>query len=131
MHAMFTYLAMDLHDRRREELNRLVELEALEAPPRRLARAVSARRCRLASDRYRRRLAKAVRRALDPRPMPAAFASPGAAQLRRDPELAERVASRLEADSQDVLLAIAVERLLTAAGDAEHAMRPVRELTAC
>jgi hypothetical protein len=131
MHAMLRYLAMDLHDRRREELNRLVELEALEAPPARLADAVTIRRGRLASGRHRRRLARAVRRALDPGVVPASFASPGASQLRRDPELAERVAQRLEADSDDVLLAIAVERLLTTAGNAERAMRPVRELTAC
>jgi len=131
MYAMFRAMTMNLNDRQREAVNRMVELEPLEAPPRRLASAVSARRCRLASRRYRRRLARAVRRALDPGVMPGSFASPGVRQLRRDPELAERVADRLESDPDDVLLAIAVERLLTTAGDAEGAMRPVRELTAC
>ncbi len=131
MYAMFRAMTLDLSDRRREELNRLVELEPLEAPPRRLAKAVNARRCRLASRRYRRRMARAVRRALDPGVVAGSYASPGVRQLRRDPELAERVAARLESDPDDVLLAIAVERLLTTAGDAERAMRPVRELTAC
>ncbi len=131
MYALFRYLSLELQDRQREQLNRLVELEAVEPPPGRLARAVTARRGRLASRRHRRRLARAVRRSLDPTLLPAAFASPGAGALRRDPELAERVAERLESDPDDVLLAIAVERLLTTGGDGEHALRPVRELTAC
>ena len=131
MYALFRALTIDLQDRHREELNRLVEVQAAEPPPVRLERAVWARRGRLSSRRYRRRLARAVRRALEPGVVPAAYSSPGAGALRRDPELAERVAQRLESDPDDVLLAIAVERLLTTAGDAERAMRPVRELTAC
>jgi hypothetical protein len=131
MYALFRAMTLDLQDRRREELNRFIESEAFESPPRGLLDAVLARRCRLASQRYRRRLARAVRRTLEPQPMPRAWVSPGATALRGDPELAERVAERLESDPDDVLLAIAVERLLTTAGDAERAMRPVRELTAC
>lgn len=131
MYTLFRYLSLQLQDERREQLNRFVELEALEPPPRRLREAVRARRYRLATRRYRRGLARAVRRALDPCGLPARFLSPGASALRHDRELAERVVERLESDEDDVLLAIAVERLLTTAGDVERALRPVRELTAC
>ena len=131
MYALFRAITLELRDGRREELNRLVEAEAAEPPPRRLAEAVNARRRRLASRRHRRRLARAVRRTVARGALTSAYESPGAGALRRDPELAERVAGRLEADSDGVLLAIAVERLLTTAGDAERALRPVRELTAC
>jgi len=125
-----TALVLAQRERRRLALNRLVELEPLAPPPASIADAVAARRAHLVAVRHRCQLADAVRAALSGGAAQRMAASPGARALRREPDLADRVASRLEHDAQGYLLAIAVERLLATGGDGAPALDRVRRLVA-
>jgi hypothetical protein len=116
-------------ERRRAALDRLVELEPLAAPPDRHAGAVGQHRAHLAAARNRCALARTVRSSVADGRV-ARFGSPGARALAREPELAQRVAGRLEADGEGHVLAIAVERLLRTGGDGDVALDRVRRLVA-
>jgi hypothetical protein len=120
-------------DRRRSALDRMVELHDLAVPgaPRQVTGAVLARRAQLLAPRHRRALAAAVRRsaALEPSAMRAA--SPGAVALAHEPELAMRIAVRLESEGDDGRLPVAVERLLSSGGSVEGTLDRVRSLVAC
>jgi hypothetical protein len=116
-------------ERRRAALDRLVELEPLAPPPARIAGLVGQHRAHLVAVRNRCALARAVRSSVvDGRV--ARLGSPGARALAREPELAQRVAGRLEADGEGHMLAIAVERLLRTGGDSDVALDRVRRLVA-
>jgi hypothetical protein len=116
-------------ERRRAALDRLVELEPLAPPPARIAEIVGRHRAHLVAARNRCALARAVRSSVDDRRV-ARLGSPGARALAREPELASRVAGRLESDGQGHMLAIAVERLLRSGGDSGVALDRVRRLVA-
>jgi hypothetical protein len=116
-------------ERRRAALDRLVELEPLAPPPSRIAAAVSEHRAHLVAARNRCALARTVRSSVADGRV-ARLGSPGARALAREPELAQRVAGRLEADGEGHMLAIAVERLLRSGGDSDVALDRVRRLVA-
>jgi hypothetical protein len=116
--------------RRRAALDRLVELEALVAPPTRLAEAVARRRARLVSARSRRSLARLIREALNTKHQIVRSGSPGLRALAQDPELAVHVADQLERDASAGALVIATERLIRHAGSTAEALDHVRRLAA-
>ena len=81
-------------DRRRESVDRMVELGAF-APNGAAADELAVRRqTELASTRYRQMLAARIRDAIDACTSVHRFGSPGARALAAEPELAERVAGR-------------------------------------
>jgi hypothetical protein len=117
---------------RQAALDRMVELEpfAVAEMPGSVRRAVARRSQKLCSERYRQRLAGCVMRVASMQPSPAPLASPGAAALAREPELARQIAARLLTDERDPQLAVAVGRLLTAGGRPVELVYRVRQLLA-
>lgn len=116
-------------DRRRESVDRMVELRAF-APENAGSDELAARRqAQLASSRYRHMLAVRIREAIDACTAVSRFGSPGARALAAEPELAQRVADALDHPG-DERLPLAVGRLLTAGGVDTRSLDQVRRLVA-
>lgn len=113
-------------DRRRRALDRLAELgEPPVDPAPDLRRAVEQRRAELVSARHRQKLACTVETLAERSTLTDRGGSTATRLLRREPELARRVADQLE-QYPDVRLVVAVERWL--ATPDHRAVEPVRRL---
>ena len=114
-------------DRRRRALDHLAELgEPPVDPAPQLRPAVEARRAELVSEVHRQRLACTVQTLAERSVFTERGGSTATRTLRREPELARRVAEQLEQRRGDVRLVVAVERWL--ATPDHRAVEPVRRL---
>jgi hypothetical protein len=125
--AMLTMVVrMAQGDRRRTALDHLAELgEPAVDPAPELREAVEHRRDQLVSERHRLSLACTVETLAERSALTERGGSTAMRTLRRDPELARRVADHLER-CPDVRLVVAVERWL--ATPDHRAVEPVRRL---